>query len=580
MSIVDKTSAVANLSESIIRSYDQMELPARIYVPGVLLPAFLIFIGTVIAAILIDAFLLVELLIPVFGLLILASAIGYPRLAVDSRRIEMENRFHLFVIHMTILSTTNINRMEVLRELANEEEYGELADEFQRVVDLVDIWHMSLGDACRRRAAEVPSESVSDLLERMAYTLGAGQELDEFLLQEQEVLIDKYSSAYRQSLSNLDVLKDLYLALIISMTFALVFAVVLPLLTGNDPTLTVVLVIVLFVFVQLGFMFVIKAVVPDDPIWYLEDGYRTFTKKLLLASTVVGVALSMFFIVVMTLIFFHLIPGSQHVPIHAVPLLLYMPIATTPLLIPGIVFWYYERQVFNRDREFPNFIRALGSSESAKQATTTEVLSSLRHKDFGPLSEEIDSLYRRLNMRLSTEQSWRYFTGDVGSFLIQKFSEMYLIGRDMGGSPKRLGELISKNMSEIVNLREERKQQTTTLIGVIYGITAASAFAFFIGLELAVMMSGFDITTDGGVAMGPDIGAQLIHTEQYDILMLRYLIILVLIFNAFISSMVIRVSDGGHFGNSYIHFTMLLWLGAVTGAITERLVDALITVDL
>ncbi len=48
----------------------------------------------------------------------------------------------------------------------------------------------------------------------------------------------------------------------------------------------------------------------------------------------------------------------------------------------------------------------------------------------------------------------------------------------MGGGPKRLGELISQNMSEIVNLREERRQQTTTLVGVIYGITAASSFSF------------------------------------------------------------------------------------------------------
>ncbi len=65
-----------------------------------------------------ETFLVVRLLVPVLGLLILVSAIGYPRLAVDQRRIEMENRFHLFVIHMTILSTTNIDRMEVMRKLA------------------------------------------------------------------------------------------------------------------------------------------------------------------------------------------------------------------------------------------------------------------------------------------------------------------------------------------------------------------------------------------------------------------------------------------------------------------------------
>ncbi|APW97386.1 flagellar assembly protein FlaJ [Halobiforma lacisalsi AJ5] len=575
MSVVGNTESAADAGRSIIRAYDEMEVPTRLYVLGILFPSFLFFVGTIVAAVVLDVFFLVRVLIPVFGVLILASAIGYPRLAVDRRRVEMENRFHLFVTHMTILSTTNIDRMEVLRQLAREEEYGELANEVQRVVDLVDVWHMSLDDACRRRAESVPSESVADLFERMAYTLGAGQDLDEFLVQEHDVLVDEYATVYKQSLTNLDVLKDLYLSLIISMTFGLVFAIVLPLLTGNDPTLTVSLVIVLFICVQMGFLFVIRAIVPDDPIWFLEEGYRTTTKKLLLGSTVVGLGLSLLFIVVMTLIFFKLVPGARQVPIRSIPLLLYMPIATTPLLIPGFVFWHQERQVFDRDRQFPNFIRALGTSESAKQSTTSEVLATLRDKNFGALTENVDDLYRRLNMRVSTEKSWRYFTGDAGSFLIQKFSEMYLIGREMGGGPKKLGELISQNMNEMINLREERKQQTTTLIGVVYGITAASAFAFFIGLELAVLLSSFDIDMGGEIA-----GGSLIYTDQYDVLMLRYLLILVLIFNAFISSMVIRVSDGGHFGNSYIHFTALLWLGAVTGAVTNRLVDMLISVDL
>ncbi|MFC6719365.1 archaellar assembly protein FlaJ [Natrialbaceae archaeon GCM10025810] len=567
------TAAVASHAESIVRAYEEMELPAKIYLPVVLLPAFLLFLGTIVAAFVVDGFLLVRLLIPVFGLLILGAAVGYPRIAVDSRRIEMENRFHLVVIHMMILATTNIDRMEVLRELAKEEEYGELADEIQRVVDLVDVWHLSLGDACRRRAKEVPSESVTDLFERMAYTLEAGQSLEEFMNQEQGVLIEKYSTVYRQSLSNLGVLKDLYLSLIISMTFALVFAIVLPLLTGNDPTVTASIVIVLFVFVQIGFAFVIRAIVPADPIWYLEEGYRTRTKKLLLGSTIAGVGLCVLLVFTLALMFLGALPGGGL--LQSIPHLMYMPIVTTPLLIPGVAFMLEERKVVSRDEEFPNFIRALGTTESARQATTSEVLQTLRTKDFGPLTPNINDLYRRLNMRLSTEESWRYFTGDAGTFLIQKFSEMYLIGRKMGGGPKRLSELISTNMNAIVNLREERRQETTTLVGVFYGITVASAFAFFIGLELAVMLSSFDIDMGGQMSMD-----SLIHTNQYDIPVVRYLIVLVLVFNALVSSLILRLVDGGHFGNSYVHFTALLWLGAITGTITQRLIDTIITVDL
>ncbi len=572
MQIVRNPAALSKLAQSIFRAYGEMDLPARVYVLAIVLPSFLIFLLTCAVAIVLDTFLIVRLLVPLLGLLILLAAVGYPRIALDQRRVEMENRFHLFIIHMMILSTTNIDRMEVVRKLAEEDEYGELAVEMQRVVDLVDVWHLSLSDACRRRAKAVPSESVTDLLERMAYSLEAGQELEDFLSQEQDVLIAQYSTVYRQSLTNLDVLKDLYLSIIISMTFALVFAVVLPLLTGNDPSLTTGIVIILFIFVQLGFFFVIRAVVPDDPVWYLEDGYRTDTKKRMLASTVIGVGLSVLLIFAAALSVLGVVPSIGLAD--QIPPLLFMPIVTLPLLIPGFVFWYEEKRVFQSDRAFPNFIRALGTTESARQSTTSDVLETLRTKDFGPLTPKVNDLYRRLNMRLSTEKSWRLFTGDTHSFLIQKFSEMYLIGREMGGAPKRLGELISGNMNEIINLRQERRQQTTTLIGVLYGITAASAFAFFIGLELAIMLSEFDVDLPDDAA-----GGDIIYTDQYDVPLLRFLIVIVLIFNAFISSLILRVSDGGHIGNSYLHFTALLWVGALTGALTEWLISTIVTVD-
>ncbi|MCU4924853.1 archaellar assembly protein FlaJ [Halobacteria archaeon AArc-dxtr1] len=575
MATKDNASSLASVSQSIIRSYDEMDFSTSVYLLGIVLPAFAFFLLTVVVTVLIDAFLLVRLLIPVLGLLALGAAVAYPRIALDARRVQMENRYHLFVIHMTVLATTNIDRMEILRELAKEEEYGELTVEVQRIVDLVDVWHLSLDEACRRRAKEVPSESIADLFERMAYTLEAGQQIDDFLTQEQDVLIDQYSTVYQQSLSNLDVLKDLYLSIIISMTFALVFAIVLPLLTGNDPTLTAGIVIVLFVFVQLGFFFIIRETVPDDPIWYLEDGYRTTTKKRLLGATVLGVGLTVVLTGLLSLMFLSVLPGAELFGLHQIPYLLVLPIATAPLLITGVVFWYEERRVFERDRSFPSFIRALGTSESVKQSTTTDVLSTLRSKDFGHLSKNIDDLYRRLNMRISTEKSWRYFTGDTCSHLIQKFSEMYLVGRKMGGSPKQLGELISQNMSAIINLREERKQKVTTLIGVVYGITVAATFAFFIGLELAILLSGFDIDTGEQT-----VADSLIYTEQYNIPLLRYLLTLVLVFNALISSLLIRAIDGGHLGNSYLHFVLLLWLGAITGTLTERLIDMLITVDL
>ncbi len=576
MSTAGRTAQATQILGEVFDAYDRMEMDARTYVLAVLLPAAALFVGSVVLSIVWQTVFFVRLLLPVLGAVFLGTGIAYPKVALDSRRIEMENRFHLMITHMTVLSTTNIDRMEVFRKLSQEEEYGELTVEMRRIVQLVDTWNQSLDDALRRRAKEVPSDSVTDLFDRLAYTLGAGQEMSDFLFEEQSVIIENYRTIYEQSLENLDVMKDLYLSMVLSMTFALVFAVVLPILTGTNPTWTVAAVIAMFVFVQIGFFLVIRAIVPYDPVWYIEAGYRTRSKQLLLGSSVVAVVLFLLIILSMTASTFGVGPFPTLVPMGSIPTPLYLAIPTLPFLFPALVFRREEKAIVERDEEFPSFIRALGASESAKQSTTSTVLRTLRQKDFGALSESIDSLYRRLNMRIDTENAWRYFAEDTSSYVIQKFSEMYLIGREMGGEPKRLGELISENMNQLAQLRERRRQVTVTLIGLLYGISAASAFAFFTGLEIAVIMSGFDIEISGGQM---EFG-QLLHTEMYNVPLLRYLLLLVLLFNAVMSSLTIRTADGGHYGNAMLHFVALLWVGCLTAVATETLISTLLDIDL
>ena len=576
MGVSARTAQATEAVGAILDAYDRMDMDARRYVLAVLLPATVVFIGSVSLALVWRTVFFVRLLLPALGLLILGTAIAYPKVAIDRRRIEMENRFHLMVTHMTVLSTTNIDRMEVFRKLAQEDEYGELTVEIRRIVQLVDTWNQSLDDALRRRAKEVPSDSVTDLFDRLAYTLGAGQEMSDFLFEEQGVIIENYRTIYEQSLENLDVMKDLYLSMVLSMTFALVFAIVLPILTGTNPTWTVAAVIAMFVFVQIGFFLVIRAIVPYDPIWYLESGYRTRSKQLLVGSSAVAAVLFVLVVLAMTASTFGIPPFTALIPMGAIPKPLYLAIPTLPFLFPAIVFRREEKAIIERDEEFPSFIRALGASESARQSTTSTVLRTLRKKDFGSLTEKIDALYRRLNMRIDTERAWRYFAEDTSSYVIQKFSEMYLIGREMGGEPKRLGELISGNMNQIAQLRERRRQVTVTLVGLLYGISAASAFAFFTGLEIAVIMSGFDISVGSGqVEFG-----QLLHTEMYNVPLLRYLLFLVLLFNAVMSSLTIRTADGGHYGNALLHFVVLIWVGCLTAVATETLISTLLDIDL
>ncbi len=556
-------------ASDILDAYKQMPIPLSRYIGGIVVPAILFFFLTIGAAAVLQMPLMVRLPMPLLGTLLAFTALIYPKLIMDQRRKRMQAVFHLYVTHMTVLSTTNIDRVEVFRRIAQMDDYGPLSEETRRIVQLVDTWNQSLDDACRRRAKKIPSDAVTDFFDRLAYTINAGESLSSYLVGEQSEIIKNYATIYEGQLGNLEVMKDLYLSMILSVTFALVFATVLPVISGTDPTLTVSAVVVMYAFIQIGFMYAIYTVSPSDPLWHFPEERETPIEKKLKVSVSVGVALSFVVIIGMAAMLFGMTPIEPD----SIPLPIYAAMPTTPLLIPGLSVRGEEAKVKGRDEEYVSFIRALGASETARQTTTTAVLSTLRRKDFGPLTENINELYTRLKMRLSPEKAWRFFTADAHSYLIQKFSEMYLVGRQMGGDPKHLGELISENMNEVLQLREQRSQSTMTLIGVIYGITAAATFAFFIGLGIVQQLSA--MTLNMSTPAGFDFNS-LINTEMYNIPLIEFLLTLTILVNSTLSSLIIRIVDGGHKVNAFMHFVFLTWLGGVIGSATLVLVGSLL----
>jgi len=569
---------ISETIQGLVESYRQMTIPIERYLSFILLPSVAFFLISVVAAVFLNQSIMIRAPIPLLGFLAMVSAIFYPKILLSQRKRELNDRFHLLITHMTVLATTKIDRMEVFRTLAKEDEYGELAMEMYRITQLVDTWNLSLDDACRRRAKEVPSDTFSDFLDRLAYTLGAGQSLEDYLLSEQQQIIQHYTTVYRSSLDSLEVMKDLYLSMILSMTFALVFAVVLPVLTGTNPTMTVSAVIVMYIFVQSGFYLAIRSMAPYDPVWFHPEEYPSPVEERLDKSMYAGVGLSAALLFVTLGGMFGISPIALEdifFFLDSVPLPMYAVVPITPMLIPGIVFRQEEQRIKGRDEEFPSFIRALGATEGAKQSTTGMVLRTLRKKDFGPLTPEINNLYKRLNMRIEPSGAWRYFTADCRSYLIQTFSEMYLIGREMGGSPKQLGELIAANMNEVMQLRQKRKQATTTMIGLLYGITAASTFAFFIGLQVVNILAQMSLDLNAGSRLDVDT---LINTSVYNIPLIEFLLVVIIMFSAMLSALMIRTIDGGHKANTYLHFVLLAWIGGITGTFTKWLVTQFLSI--
>ncbi|MFC7177014.1 hypothetical protein [Halosegnis marinus] len=57
---------------------------------------------------------------------------------------------------------------------------------------------------------------------------------------------------------------------------------------------------------------------------------------------------------------------------------------------------------------------------------------------------------------------------------------------------------------------------------------------------------------------------------------MEFLLLCVVLLNALLSSLMIRLTDRGHFVNALPHFVGLTWAGTVVAAVTQRVVAGLI----
>ncbi|AEA47473.1 archaellar assembly protein FlaJ [Archaeoglobus veneficus] len=513
------------------------------------------------------------LLIPLFGILL---ALLYPKIVADKKRIEIDQNLHLFITHIGVLATAEVDRVALFEKIAEKKEFEELANQARKIVKLVREWGLSLPEACKFQAKRCPSKIFRDFLERFAYNIDAGQPVEEFLMAEQDVLMTEFETMYFNALKDVDIFKDLFLSMVLSIAFAVVFATILPALTGTDPLFMLLITLVLFAVTETGFLYAMKTRIPNDPLWAKFDTKTESERKLdlYIFIALIGVAV---LCVVVALMFLGTIPTTLPIINKPMPLIMQLVLPLTPLIIPGMVSRKIEKILRERDKHYPSFIRSLGAAETAKQTTTTHALKTLQYKDFGALTEKVRNLYKRLNMRISQEYSWRMFMRECETFIIHRFSEMYMDARIKGGVPEKIGNIIAKNVERINALRMHRNQTTTTLIGVLYGITASLAFALYVGVEVIELMANSLQVINMNLPEGVP-SASILSLQQYNIPQVNFIIALLLIVHSMLSSVMIKIVDGGHQVNAYFHFVVMLWISALSALATDLGIGSMIKI--
>ena len=542
------------MADEKISIFTKADLDMRTYLRKVLLPylgiSMFLFIFAGFLSRLLALSLGLRLLLFSIPLILIVYAAVYPYIMADTKKISINSKMPYFITYFAVLSTSEMSRSDLIRVLARDPKLGAIAGELKKVHTIVDRLHLSLPEAFRFLARRTPSVMFADFLDRLAYSLDSGVDLKEYLFQEQKTVMDDYQTFYEGALYDLDIFKEIYESIIISVVFIAAFVIVGPIITGMDIGKMGLYSALLTLAAEIGILMVIKFRMPEDPLWAEHRGiYDPRRDKIKRAAVY-----SAFGVVIMFLVYFSLIR-----PRYSIPEPFALALILTPIYYLGHVVNREEKSIFRKDENFPAFIRSMGSSLAASGASLILVLKYLSAHDFGSLTEDIRALYRRLAVRVDKDRAWDFFITGTGSWLIGIFSEIFRESLRMGAEPDYVGLIISRNFERLVRLRRKRQQSIASFVGIIYGLTGAFAFSLAASFQVAVsisdMFSRMQIPTEY-------IG-DIIHViPPSGMRFLMYLMLALMVLHSLLSSLVIKIADGGHILGTARYFVIMAWIFA------------------
>ncbi len=523
------------------------------------------------------------------------AAIYFPILEVNRSAIKIEKEMHMFITRMGILSLGEVGADTIFDILRQMKDYGELAQEVKRIETLVDKWHTSLPEAARIVAQQSPSPLWTDFLDRMAFSIEAGQPIDAFMRAEQETVAEQYNTLYDTRLEGVDTLKEIYVSLVSAGLFGLVVAGIHLVLfeIGNGSSATpielatrirwLLLAGFLFVVIQLGALFAFRATIPDDQTFArdeFETPFRLLFRQTWLGAGLVSIALFVVTIIVVIAYWESLTTTWDKYGL----ILLALPL--TPLLIPSILVQREESKVLRRDEAYPDFIRALGGTAQARSAEPSATIRALRGIDFGMLDESIDRLEKRLSTRIDSERAWDYFAADTNSAVISRYNRIYIEGSQSSGEPAETADMVSRSVTNLLSLRRRRSLSASTMWGVAFGLLISSVVSLNVTISIVLQLGETIAGVATSISETTDIGSISDAAGDFvlpvmedpsavadNILMFKIIASILILVQVLAVSLIATRLRGGGFTSAVGQMIQLLWVAALASLISSFILD-------
>ncbi|WP_177197612.1 type II secretion system F family protein [Halogranum rubrum] len=198
------------------------------------------------------------------------SLVAIPYSKASSRKRQINMLLSDSVSFMYALSVGGLNQLEVLEAMAKAEDtYGEVAKEFQSIVQETEYFGVDYRTAIRNQAMETPSDELSQFLTDMLSIVNSGGNMQQFLDDKK----DKYMRTAKQqqelTLETLELFGEMYMTLSLFPLLLIIILVIMSMLGNADDIMLYGTVYGLIPITGVGFLVLVSTVKQDET----GDGY-------------------------------------------------------------------------------------------------------------------------------------------------------------------------------------------------------------------------------------------------------------------------------------------------------------------
>ncbi len=198
-----------------------------------------------------------------FGALV---AVPYSRASARKREINM--LLTDSVSFMFALSVGGMNQLEIIESMAEAEDtYGEVAKEFQSIVQETEYFDVDYRTAIRKQAMETPSKELEQFLTDMLSIINSGGNMESFLHDKKEKHMRTAKQEQELTLETLELFGEMYMTLSLFPLLLIIILVIMQMIPNVpvDQNMIYLTVYALIPLTGIGFLVLVSTVKHDEP---------------------------------------------------------------------------------------------------------------------------------------------------------------------------------------------------------------------------------------------------------------------------------------------------------------------------